>query len=96
MSDKEAERIEEMRYELGKDLAQQGEPLHKGASEEFRHGYMSWRGGSNTTPKKFGKGLDPFYRAWVCVCGRDNRRYHTRCQDCGLNRATAILATENQ
>lgn len=92
----EGQRVEDMRYELGRDAARKGEPLHEGASEEYRHGYTSarWAGGSNVTPKLFGKGNDMLYRDWTCTCGRENKRYWKRCPDCGLNRATAILASE--
>ena len=90
----EDETIESMRHELGRDAAQKGDPLHKGASEEFVHGYSSWAGGSNVTPKKFGKGLDLYYIDWTCVCGCENRRYHKQCQDCGLRRETAIEANQ--
>lgn len=92
----EGQRIEDMRYELGRDAALKGEPLHDSASEEFRHGYAStrWSGGSNVSPKLFGKGNNPYYRDWTCTCGTDNKRYWKRCPMCNLAREIAILASE--
>lgn len=94
MSDNEGQRIEDMRYELGRDAAQKGEQLHNGASEEYRNGYSSYKGfGSNVSPRLFGKGRD-MLRDWKCVCGRSNRRYLRRCYDCGLSKFEAARAEE--
>ena len=88
------ETIESMRYELGQDAAQRGDPLHDGASEEFYHGYAdkkptAWRGSSNVTPRLFGKGAEQS-KEWVCICGYHNPRYVQRkCWECGLNRKLA-------
>ena len=97
MSDNEGQRVEDMRYELGRDAAQRGDQLHETASEEFRHGYSSYRGGwgSNVMPRKFGKGQpDPSYRDWTCTCGRENERYYKRCPDCGLSRQIAYAVQQ--
>ena len=76
--------IEEMRHELGKDSAQKGDPLHKGASEEFVRGYSSWNGSSNVMPRHFGKGRSP-REPWVCLCGHHNPRYiQKNCWQCGV------------
>lgn len=89
-----SERVEDMRYELGRDAAQRGEALHENASEEFRHGYSSYRGfGSNVAPRRFGAGNNTYHREWECVCGRINARYLRQCFDCGLSRASALEAT---
>lgn len=70
----EGQRIEDMRYELGRDAAQRGDQLHDNASEEFTNGYKSYRGfGSNVTPAKFGKGATTGVTSWFCVCGHENR-----------------------
>ena len=97
MSLNEGQRVEDMRYELGRDAAAKGEPLHDGASEEYRHGYSTYRGGfgSNITPRLFGKGR--FYLTdWTCICGRENKRYLRNCYDCGLSRGEAARAKENE
>lgn len=88
-----SERVEEMRYELGRDAAQRGERLHENASEEFRRGYDSSRGGfgSNVSPRKFGMG-GHHLSEWTCICGRVNARYLKQCFDCGLSRASAMEA----
>lgn len=81
---------EDMRFELGRDAALRGDPLHENASEEFRRGYSSSRGfGSNVTPRKFGAGNDSQYHDWVCACGNNNKRYLKRCFVCNLPRASA-------
>jgi hypothetical protein len=95
-----SEDIEGMRYELGKESAQKGETLHKGASEEFMHGYTdtkpsAWGGSSNVMPRLFGKGNDPSYKDWTCVCGSENRRFYKRCPMCNLSRQNAYLAEQN-
>lgn len=95
MSDNEGQRVEDMRYELGKDAAQRGDRLHENASEEFRNGYSSWSGGSNVEPKKFGKGNDPFYRDWTCTCGQENKRYWKQCPMCGISRTIALIVSQN-
>lgn len=93
-------RTEDMRYELGRDYAQQGKELHEGASEEFVHGYQSYKGfGGNTTAKKFGKGG---YRPknWTCVCGHVNNARVRRkvagvgevCWQCGTARSLSEQA----
>jgi hypothetical protein len=89
----EQETVESMRYELGRDAKQKGEPLHEGASEEFYHGYSDGKGpGSNVMPKKFGKGR--FKRTeWTCICGYHNKRYLNSCWICGTQRGLAQDAT---
>lgn len=68
----EEDRVDDMRYELGRDAAMSGDTLHEGASEEFERGWRSYRGfGSNVSPKKFGKG-GHIPKGWTCVCGHLN------------------------
>lgn len=96
----EEQTAEDMRYELGRDYAQQGKQLHEGASEEFARGYSSYKGfGSNTTPKKFGKGgHQP--KDWTCVCGHVNNARVRRkvaglgevCWACGIARSLSERA----
>jgi len=85
----QGETIESMRYELGRDSAQKGEPLHEGASEEFYHGYTdvkksAWSGSSNVMPRTFARGgSQP--EEWVCLCGHHNPRYvQKNCWKCGV------------
>lgn len=90
----EETRTEDMRYELGRDYAQQGKQLHDGASEEFVKGFQSYKGfGSNVSPRKFGKGAyTP--QDWTCVCGHVNKARVRRviagvgevCWQCGTAR----------
>lgn len=96
----EEDTVEDMRYELGRDYAQQGQPLHENASEEFVRGYSSYRGfGSNVSPKKFGKGgRKP--QAWTCICGHENSAIIRRkvagrevCWQCGVERGMTELAS---
>lgn len=50
--------------------------------------------GSNTMPRHFGKGA--FQRPdWTCVCGTENRKWHTKCQMCGITYELATEATQN-
>lgn len=94
MSLNEGQRVEDMRYELGRDAAAKGEPLHGTASEEFKHGYSSHKGfGSNVTPRMFGKGREG-RKPWTCLCGTENRRYRNQCAMCGLSRLDAIRAAQ--
>ncbi len=85
-------KIEEMRYELGRDFAQKGEPLHEGASEEFYHGYTdvkksAWSGSSNVMPRQFGKGGSST-QPWICLCGHHNPRYiRHKCWKCGVEKS---------
>lgn len=84
--------IEEMRRELGRDMAQKGEPLHEGASEEFVRGYSSWAGSSNVMPRKFGKG-GAESKEWTCICGYSNPRYiKKRCYLCGVEKTVSDQA----
>lgn len=96
----EDDTAEDMRYELGRDYAQQGKRLHAGASEEFARGYSSYKGfGGNTTAKKFGKG-GHIPKDWTCVCGHLNSgRIRRRvagvgevCWQCGVDRQTVDRA----
>jgi len=92
MSDEKT--IEGMRYELGRESAQKGDPLHEGASEEFYHGYTdarptAWAGSSNVMPRLFGKGRVVREDPWDCVCGERNRHYYPRCQMCGISYSLA-------
>lgn len=90
----EEQKIEDMRYELGRDAKQQGEPLHEGASEEYRRGYNSYRGfGSNVQPRLFGRGASR-PSEWTCVCGHTNKRYLVQCEVCMVRRSLALQATE--
>lgn len=91
---------EDMRYELGRDYAQQGQKLHDGASEEFVRGFSSYKGfGSNVSPRKFGKG-GHLPKDWTCVCGHlNNGRIRRRvagvgevCWQCGVGRTAAEQA----
>lgn len=91
---------EDMRYELGREYAQKGTPLHEGASEEFVRGYTSYKGfGSNVTPAKFGKG-GYIPKDWTCVCGHvNNARIRRRvagvgevCWQCGVARSLSDKA----
>lgn len=90
----EEDRVEDMRYELGREYAQKGEPLYEGASEEFVRGYSNYRGfGSNVAPRKFGKG-GYIPKEWTCVCGHVNSARVRRkvagvgevCWQCGVAR----------
>lgn len=76
--------IEEMRKELGEKAARNGEPLHEGASDEFKRGYRSGSFGSNVTPPKFGRGAE-IRAPWTCICGKLNPKYVRKCFDCGLS-----------
>lgn len=95
----EETRTEDMRYELGRDYAQQGKNLHEGASEDFVRGYSSYKGfGSNVSPKKFGQGLK-YADTWTCVCGHENSSRIKRkvagrivCWQCGVERGLTELA----
>lgn len=95
----EVSTAEDMRYELGRDYAQQGKELHDGASEEFVRGYSSYRGfGSNVSPRKFGKGAGKA-QTWTCVCGHENSSRVKRvvagrilCWKCGVERGLTELA----
>lgn len=93
------ETIEGMRYELGKEAAQKGEPLHEDSSEEFYHGYAdakptAWRGSSNVTPRLFGKGAQ-HNEEWTCLCGYVNPRYiRKKCWQCGVPKSSVDEANE--
>ena len=86
--------IGEMRKELGEKAAISGEPMHQGASNEFKQAYKrkSLGFGSNTMPKKFGKGtIEP--KTWTCVCGHVNKTNIVRkvggiivCWKCGVDK----------
>ena len=70
----EEQKVEDMRYELGREAKQKGEPLHEGASEEYRRGYGSYRGfGSNVIPRRFGRGANKRVE-WTCICGHTNKK----------------------
>jgi hypothetical protein len=95
----EEDRVDDMRYEYGRDAAIAGEALHEGASEEFERGYRSYRGfGSNVSPRKFGKG-GQVPKEWTCTCGNVNSARIRRkvggrevCWQCGIERALAQKA----
>jgi hypothetical protein len=88
--------VGDIRYEIGKDAAIKGEPLHDGASEEYRRGYQSYKGfGSNVMPRKFGAGRDT-RTDWECICGCVNRRYLVQCSQCGLRKGAAEMAKESR
>jgi len=91
---------EDMRYELGRDYAQQGKQLHEGASEEFVRGFSSYKGfGSNTATKHFGKG-GRMPQDWTCICGHVNNARIRRkvagvgevCWQCGVARSSSEQA----
>lgn len=84
--------VENLRYELGKEMRAKGENLHEGASEEFQRGYTR-PFGSNVTPRKFGAGnFKP--QAWNCVCGEHNPGYRVQCQMCNLRRDYVLSLEE--
>lgn len=89
--------VETMRYELGREAKQKGEPLHDGASEEYTRGYHSYGGifGSNVAPRRFGAGSRE-RTEWTCVCGELNKRYRNQCFLCGVHRHLALAATEGE
>lgn len=91
MTELSEDHVESLRRDIGEKMARdkEGTPI-EGASASLKSGYR--RGalgfGSNTQPRKFGKGGD-VRTDWTCVCGQENRRYLTRCGMCNLHFSTA-------
>jgi hypothetical protein len=47
--------------------------------------------GSNILPSKFGRGKDD-PQEWTCICDKHNRRWHKKCQVCGIDKDLAKKA----